>query len=257
MAANRSVRGEGPPDAYIAGRYGEKDSRYTVNSAEVVLTLLKQVEAPVPQLPADSELQVGFPGLPDRGVTYVGSWQWNIHGEARDDEFVRRAAHATLVTIRSNEALHFPGVDRVAPEASGGLKQMPVSRAEAEYMCKRYRILFGNSAWFAIRVDSDVAIPDAIARGERRSEPAGTEQWAKVPVSAIDGVIEIRAKGYVRGQKVSLESQLSDGRVRVGFVGSPAAAEELGLDGDQHMGWTGVFDPGELTDITVEETHRA
>lgn len=135
--------------------------------------------------------------------------------------------------------------------------EVPVSTTLAEYRGSRYGILFGNSEWCAIRVDSDVTIPDAIARGERRWEPAGTGQWAKVPVSAIDGVVEVRVKGYVRGQKVSLESQLSDGRVRVGFVGSPAAAEELGLDGDQHMGWTGVFDPEELTDITVEETRRA
>lgn len=105
VAANRSIRGEGPPDAYIVGRYGEKESGYTVNAAEVVLTLLEQILTPVPQLPADSELQVGFPGLLDRGVTYVGSWQWNVHGEARGDEFARRAAHATLVTIRSEEPL--------------------------------------------------------------------------------------------------------------------------------------------------------
>lgn len=103
VAANRSVRGEGPPDAYIAGCVGEERSRYTGNAAEVVLMLLEQILAPAPQLQTDDELQVGFPGLPDRGVTYVGSWQWNIHGEATDDEFVRRAAHATLATIRSNE----------------------------------------------------------------------------------------------------------------------------------------------------------
>lgn len=135
--------------------------------------------------------------------------------------------------------------------------ELPVSTALAEYRGSRYRLLFGNSEWFAIRVDSDVAIPDAIARGERRLEPAGAEQWAKVPVGAIDGVVEVRVKGYVRGQRVSLERRLSDGRVRVGFVGSPAVAEELGLDGDQHMGWTGVFDPEEFSDITVEETRRA
>lgn len=103
VAANRSIRGEGPPDAYIAGRSGEEHSRYTGNAAEVVLMLVEQMLAPVEQLPTAPELQVGFPGLPDRGVTYVGSWQWNIHGEARDDEFVSRAARATLATIRSKE----------------------------------------------------------------------------------------------------------------------------------------------------------
>jgi hypothetical protein len=104
VAANRSVRGEGPPDAYIVGREGEERGRYTGNAAEVVLMLIEQIPAPVPPLPTDKELQVGFPGLPDRGATYVGSWQWNIHGEAKDDEFVRRAARATLATIRSKEA---------------------------------------------------------------------------------------------------------------------------------------------------------
>lgn len=137
------------------------------------------------------------------------------------------------------------------------MTELPMSSALAEYRGSRYRLLFGNSDWYAIRVDSDVTIPDAIDRGERRWEPAGIEQWAKVPVSAVDGVVEVRVEGFVRGQNVSLESQLSDGRVRVRFVGSPSAAEELGLDGDQHMGWTGVFDPEELTDITVEETRRA
>lgn len=103
VAANRSVRGDGPPDAYIAGRVGEERSRYTGNAAEVVVMLLDQILAPASELPTDHELQVGFPGLPNRGVTYVGSWQWNIHGEAKDDEFVRRAAWATLATIRSKE----------------------------------------------------------------------------------------------------------------------------------------------------------
>jgi hypothetical protein len=154
-------------------------------------------------------------------------------------------------------SLHLGDSRRHTPEVSEVVKEMPVTGAVAEYRGSRHRLLFGNSDWYAIRVDSDVAIPDAIARGERRWEPSGTEQWAKVPVSAIDGVIDVRVRGRVRGQKVVLESRLSDGRVRVGFVGSAAAAEELGLDGDQHMGWTGVFDPRELTDITVEETRRA
>lgn len=133
---------------------------------------------------------------------------------------------------------------------------MPVTGAVAEYRGSRYRVLFGNSEWYALRVDRDVEIPDAIARGERRLPPAGTEPWAKVPISAIDGVVDIRVKGFVRGEKVSLQSQLSDGRIQVGFVGSPAVAEKLGLEGDQHMGWIGFFDPDEFSDIQVEETRR-
>lgn len=137
------------------------------------------------------------------------------------------------------------------------MKQLPMTRTEAEYRGARYRILFGNSDWFALGADTDVVLPHAFARGERALAPAGSESWAKVPASVIDGVIDVRVRGTVRGESVSLERQLSDGRVQVGFVGAPAAAEKLGLDGDQHMGWTGVFDPEELTDITVEETRRA
>lgn len=137
------------------------------------------------------------------------------------------------------------------------MNEVPVTGAQAEYRGSRYRILFGNSEWFALRVDEGVEVPDAIARGERPLEPAGTEQWAKVPVGAIDGVIEVRVKGLVRGKSVSLQRQLSDGRVRVWFVGSPAVAEELGLEGDQYMGWVGWFEPGEIEDIQIEETRRA
>jgi hypothetical protein len=50
---------------------------------------------------------------------------------------------------------------------------------------------------------------------------------------------------------------LPDGRVLVGFVGPPAVAKELGLEGDQYMGWTGLIDPAELKDVHVEETRRA
>lgn len=137
------------------------------------------------------------------------------------------------------------------------MNELPVTGAVAEYRGARYRILFGNSDWFALRADVDVLIPDAFDRGERRLAPAGTESWAKVPVSVIDGIVDVRVKGTVRGETVSLQRQLPDGRVRVGFVGSPAAAQKLELEGDQHMGWTGLFEPEEFSDITVEETRRA
>lgn len=134
---------------------------------------------------------------------------------------------------------------------------MPVTRAEAEYMGTRYRILFGNSDSLALGAEVDAEMPDAFARGERALAPAGSEPWAKVPVSVIDGVIDVRVWGTVRGENVSLERQLSDGRVQVGFVGAPAAAQKLGLDGDQHMGWTGLFEPEEFSNIRTEESRRA
>ena len=137
------------------------------------------------------------------------------------------------------------------------MNEVPVPGVMAEYRGSRYRILFRKPGWVALRVDQNVDIPDAIARGERRWEPSGVEQWAKVPTSTVDGEIEVRVRGSVRGQAVSVQGQLSDGRVRVSFVGSPAAAEELGLEGDQHMGWIGLFQPCDIHDVQVEEKRRA
>jgi hypothetical protein len=51
--------------------------------------------------------------------------------------------------------------------------------------------------------------------------------------------------------------RLPDGRINVEFVGHPAPARELGLYGDQYMGWTGLFSPEGFDDIHVEETPRA
>lgn len=101
LAANRSVRGEGPPDAYLVGTDEAETPEYTGNAAEVVVELLRTMQAPPPTIRPDEELQIGFPGLRDAPTTYVGSWQWNIHGEARGDEFIRRAANATLTTIQT------------------------------------------------------------------------------------------------------------------------------------------------------------
>ena len=137
------------------------------------------------------------------------------------------------------------------------MADMPVTGAVAEYRGRRYRILFGSADWIALHVDSDAEVPDAFDRGARKLAPDGTEPWAKVPFSVIDGIIDVRVKGTIDGEVVSVQRQLSDGRVRVGFVGSPVAAKRLGLEGDQHMGWTGLFDPGDIDDIHVEETRRA
>lgn len=105
VAVNRSIRGEGPPDAYLLGAIGESRASYAGNAPEVVIALLEEIRDPAPLMPEDSELQVGFPGLPTEGVTYVGSWQWGIHGEARKDDLVPRAAAATAKVIQTRRDL--------------------------------------------------------------------------------------------------------------------------------------------------------
>lgn len=77
-----------------------------------------------------------------------------------------------------------------------------------------------------------------------------------MPRTALDGLIDVDVSATLDGHSVSLRQRSSEGRIRVWFVGPPAVAKELGLDGDQYMGWTGLFDPSEFEDIHVEETRR-
>lgn len=99
VSANRSVRGEGPPDAYLIGTGTTQTARYVGDTAEVVVEIVRGISTAPPALPTVAELQIGFPGLRNTKTTYVGSWQWRVHGEAIDDEFVRRAANATVTAI--------------------------------------------------------------------------------------------------------------------------------------------------------------
>lgn len=111
--------------------------------------------------------------------------------------------------------------------------------------------MFGGDDWVALHADAGVEVPDGFPRGEIRVPPAGTEPWVKVPMSVLDGVVDVHVTGSIHGHTVSLMRRLSDGRIRIEFVGSPAVARELGLDGDQYMGWTGIVAPEDVTNIQV------
>ncbi|BBY65404.1 hypothetical protein MHEL_36470 [Mycolicibacterium helvum] len=101
VAANRSAPGEGLPDAYLFQATPGRPADYTGDSPEVVIETIRGLLAPVPPPVADDRVQVGFPGREASATTYVGSWQWDIHGEARGTEFVNRAAAATLAAIEA------------------------------------------------------------------------------------------------------------------------------------------------------------
>jgi len=137
------------------------------------------------------------------------------------------------------------------------MTDIPVTGAVAEYRGQRFRILFSGTDWVALNVEPDVELPDAFARGEAPAEPGHYDPWAKVRRSALDGVIQVSASATIAGHTVSLRRRLRDGRIGVEFVGPPQVAREIGMDGDQHTGWTGLVDPERLQDIRVEETRRA
>ena len=134
--------------------------------------------------------------------------------------------------------------------------EVPVTGAIAQYRGKRFRIVFSGDDWVALRAKPGPEVPDGFQSGESSVGLGHYEPWVKVPRSALDGVVAVRVSGTLGGHTVSLQRQLPDGRIVVGFIGSPAVAREIGLAGDQHMGWTGVIDPEELKDIRVEETRR-
>jgi hypothetical protein len=53
-----------------------------------------------------------------------------------------------------------------------------------------------------------------------------------------------------------LDRAAEDGRIIVSLIGVPTVAKDLGLHGDQYMGWLGV-EPDELTGVQVSETRWA
>ncbi|WP_233213435.1 hypothetical protein [Mycobacterium hubeiense] len=137
------------------------------------------------------------------------------------------------------------------------MSEVPVTGALAEYRGQRIPILFGGDDWVALPTETGIEMPDAFAYGESRVGPGHYQPWAKVPMSALDGVIDVVVSGRLEGHTVSLRRRLPDGRIVVEFVGPPSVAKALGLEGDQYMGWTGLVALEELKDISVEETRRA
>ncbi|MCV7347339.1 hypothetical protein [Mycolicibacterium rhodesiae] len=103
VAANRSAPGDGPPDAYLLQIDVRKPADYTGDTPEVVVEIVRNLLAPAPAPINDDRVQIGFPGRPGGATIYVGSWQWDVHGEARETEFVNRAAAATLAAIEAAE----------------------------------------------------------------------------------------------------------------------------------------------------------
>jgi hypothetical protein len=136
------------------------------------------------------------------------------------------------------------------------MTDVPVTGAVAEYRGHRYTVAFSGDEWVALRANA-ADIADGFESGESSVGQRQHSPWVKVPRSALDGLIHVRVQGKLNGHTVSLQGRLPGGRIEVEFVGPPHVARELGLRGDQYMGWTGVVAADDLTDIEVEETRRA
>jgi hypothetical protein len=51
VAANRSVRGDGPPDAYLIGTGEDQNARYVGDTAEIVIQIVRGMAEAAPALP--------------------------------------------------------------------------------------------------------------------------------------------------------------------------------------------------------------
>ncbi|KKF01497.1 hypothetical protein [Mycolicibacterium obuense] len=134
---------------------------------------------------------------------------------------------------------------------------VPVSGGIATYRGKQYPIAFTGDNWIALRAEGGPEFPDAIEVGESRFEPGHYRPWVKVPRASIEKMLYRKVTGFLSGHAVSLVSRFHDGQIGVSFIGSPAVADELGLDGDQYMGWTGHYKPEDFDSIAEEETPYA
>jgi hypothetical protein len=104
IAVNGNSRNAEKASAFLLGRQGEPTPAVVLNSPEVALEIIKSRQLPTRPVQQNDVVQIGFPGIDDDSLTYVGSWQWNVHGEAHDEEFLWRAANATLTAIEEKVA---------------------------------------------------------------------------------------------------------------------------------------------------------
>ncbi|EHB55678.1 hypothetical protein MycrhDRAFT_2872 [Mycolicibacterium rhodesiae JS60] len=102
VSCDRSIRGDGPPQGYLI-QIASGPVNFVGDAPEVIVELLRGLSSPPPPRVDVDFIQIGFPGHERDEVTYVGSWQWDIHGEARGPEFINRAAAATLAAIKAAE----------------------------------------------------------------------------------------------------------------------------------------------------------
>ncbi len=76
----------------------------TLSKVGFKIDIVRGYVEPTPLLIKRDIIEIGFPGRPGADLTYVGSWQWDVHGKARGTEFLQRATAATLKAIKAGKA---------------------------------------------------------------------------------------------------------------------------------------------------------
>ncbi|MFE6508632.1 hypothetical protein ACFVDI_16265 [Nocardioides sp. NPDC057767] len=114
-----------------------------------------------------------------------------------------------------------------------------------------YQQSFSGDAWIGL----DVAAPDPSEFPDAIEFGMTDEQhWVKLPREVVEDRRKETVQAKWRDAVVIVDSQVSDTEVLLAYVGPPAKAKELGMDGDQYMGWTVVAPIAELEDVSTKLT---
>jgi hypothetical protein len=120
----------------------------------------------------------------------------------------------------------------------------------ADYRGRRLKVLFTGADWVAVPVSSieagPVEAPEAVQVGEDR-----WGAWAKLPKDALTRYVDVAVTVEWRGEQFGVGRVSGDELVLYG--GSPDRAEELGLEGDQYMGFSVTVPQSEVRLVGVEE----
>lgn len=136
------------------------------------------------------------------------------------------------------------------------MSEFPVSGPYADYRGRRFRIAFSGNDWVALAADREADFSDAIEHGVSQPGSLYETAWVKVPRSCLEGIVDVEVTGLISGHRLWIRNRLTDGRIRVWFIGDPKVAGDTGLKGDQYDGWTGFFNPQDFQDVEVTETRR-
>lgn len=127
-----------------------------------------------------------------------------------------------------------------------------VSGNYATYRGQLEREVFAGNDWVAIptRGRSRSEFPEALELGD-----SGNEEWVKLPKRALESRHTAHVTGRWQDVDVYVSSEVPGERVLISFVGPPAVATRLGMEGDQYMGWTKVVPASEveIVDVQIKE----
>ncbi|MBG6098470.1 hypothetical protein [Nocardioides luteus] len=118
-----------------------------------------------------------------------------------------------------------------------------------DYGGHEFKQFFAGDNWVcaAISRPDESRFPDALEFGETRGQ-----HWVKLPKATIEDRRKMTVHATWRGAAVTVDAHVTESEVVLGYVGPPQRATDLGMDGDQYMGWTVIAPADELENLSID-----